>query len=158
MILEWDVRRAGVHILLVTSCTRLNTWNRLPLCCVYVCNTVTTDNKDCTNMLIMYFVYSMKFPPPYQWGGSSSEQWELSRQQLRTNLCINSTTSSRISETGATLILNRLGDLILDQHWDIQWQEKVCEPFANIWISAWIGHNIWSDLHLNHNNRQTQSA
>ena len=32
------------------------------------------------------------------------------------------------------------------------------EPFGNTWISASIGHSFWSDLHLVHNNRQTQSA
>ena len=37
----------------------------------------------------------------------------------------------------------------------VQWQEKVGEPFGITWISAYIGHKIWSDLHLSYNNRQT---
>jgi hypothetical protein len=38
----------------------------------------------------------------------------------------------------------------------IQLQEKVCEPFGITWISALITHKMWSDLHPNHNNIQTQ--
>ena len=36
--------------------------------------------------------------------------------------------------------------------------KKYVNPFEIIWISAQIGHKMWSDLHLSHNNRQSQSA
>ena len=46
--------------------------------------------------------------------------------------------------------------VVLERAKNVQWQETVCEPFGITWILALIGHQILSDFHLSHNNRQTQ--